>query len=1174
MDSRTFRTDLIAAPLLVLASLTCRPGIAAQSDETPRHAKPSITVEDAAAEVAAKDRIERLLDLNESLSLLDALELDSVQKASQEAEAWRDALDTDRTVEFAIDDGPLPNAVRQVSMQGWRGTYYFDQTHGPSLEEAEAIRVKGFRGTFTVREAIDRVLSGTGLAATFYRSTIGIRVYRPEGMPKDGVERPVSLSFLGGRLDEEAEYLFQRTATRFPTGKCGRVHSNPLRGKFRALEAWTELIRPICMPQSYSLREYIENNELLWYSALVNAAGRREVDFNIEAKERKFAIRDLARQAGLEIPYLSNSDQEEEEMVGPILGRMSIHRAIYHAAKGTLLYPRWMDSTTVALEPLPFYPTETCNDENVCSLIWTAPQTGEIQVTASRIPTPDERASIQEHVNGAKTVVIDRARIDELGVSSIPEALQYLTQTAFTRSSGYRLTGAQYAEGRGIGPATVLIENKRTVASASSLEDSAFDLNTIPLAAVERIEFVPDSGSVVYGMDGLGGIVNIVLRRPEKGLTAETRYGTARGGSIERRFTTLARAPSETEAILIADYFELTNLLGNSRSRYLNQDYRRYEGGVDQRSLSSAPGNVRLQAPGAPILGLPAVNDGGAVDADDLLATANLTSLLQYQSVSPARRVISLIGSVDTTLGSVALSSNAIYTHQETEYTLSPPTVSGLPIAADHPNNHLGAPLEYYGLLTGIPAQQFEGSSNLIRADMTFNTNLFGWNTKLSLVHTRERFTTTVTNQIDEISLASSLDTNNAGTALRFASPNPGAGRGDLLAPPLRQLFTANASQAHLLAEQALAFLPAGDLKLQLGAEWRREDIEFDEVERGADRDSTGSFVSMRVPVVKTLELIAGLRHDNYTGEGSVTSNQYGFAWNPNARFTFRGDVGERYRPPSLYELHLKRQSIDSPVLDPKTDQTTVASIVVSGRRDLQATTAKAKDLGFTFRTPAQLELSVDYWQVSVANRIDSLPLFETLANEDYLPGRITRGPGDGAGPGRILSIDLGWQNLGEIHASGVDVTAQKAIELGTGRLRARLGLTWNEKYRYRDLPKEIATLTDRVDIAAERGTIPQYRASTQITWEDSRWRLTANVLHRPSYRDAFAGIQNGYYVASQTTLDLNIARRWTGTSLTVGATNIFDSEPDFSTVSAWGYDTSQGDLRGRFVFAELKRGF
>jgi len=39
-----------------------------------------------------------------------------------------------------------------------------------------------------------------------------------------------------------------------------------------------------------------------------------------------------------------------------------------------------------------------------------------------------------------------------------------------------------------------------------------FDLNTVPLAAVERIEVISEGSSAVYGSDAIAGVVNIILK--------------------------------------------------------------------------------------------------------------------------------------------------------------------------------------------------------------------------------------------------------------------------------------------------------------------------------------------------------------------------------------------------------------------------------------------------------------------------------------------------------------------------------------------------------------------------------------------------------------------------------------------------------------------------------------
>jgi hypothetical protein len=142
------------------------------------------------------------------------------------------------------------------------------------------------------------------------------------------------------------------------------------------------------------------------------------------------------------------------------------------------------------------------------------------------------------------------------------------------------------------------------------------------------------------------------------------------------------------------------------------------------------------------------------------------------------------------------------------------------------------------------------------------------------------------------------------------------------------------------------------------------------------------------------------------------------------------------------------------------------------------------------------------------------------------------------------------------------------------GRLASDLGVTWYSQYRYRDMPEEVSALSDRVGIASQRGTILRHRAIAQLSWENSAWRVAANITEQPRYSDLNASSPARFTVRSQALVDLNLSRRWGTSSLTVGAINAFDSEPGYANVGPWGYDHSQGDLRGRFLYGELRIGF
>ncbi len=51
------------------------------------------------------------------------------------------------------------------------------------------------------------------------------------------------------------------------------------------------------------------------------------------------------------------------------------------------------------------------------------------------------------------------------------------------------------------------------------------DINTIPVAAIERVEVLKDGASALYGTDAVAGVVNIVLRQDFEGFEVAAGYG-------------------------------------------------------------------------------------------------------------------------------------------------------------------------------------------------------------------------------------------------------------------------------------------------------------------------------------------------------------------------------------------------------------------------------------------------------------------------------------------------------------------------------------------------------------------------------------------------------------------------------------------------------------------------
>ena len=149
--------------------------------------------------------------------------------------------------------------------------------------------------------------------------------------------------------------------------------------------------------------------------------------------------------------------------------------------------------------------------------MWLAPLA--VTATLSEQPVADVNASVQ---------VIDRAQIEASGSRSLAEVLQY-AHGAHVRDTG---SGASISmRGFESGHTLVLVNGmRRTEKFAGS------NVNNISLENVERIEIVRGPMSALYGSEALGGVINVITRRPERP-QAEARLTLGATGDGQRETT-------------------------------------------------------------------------------------------------------------------------------------------------------------------------------------------------------------------------------------------------------------------------------------------------------------------------------------------------------------------------------------------------------------------------------------------------------------------------------------------------------------------------------------------------------------------------------------------------------------------------------------------------------------
>lgn len=150
-----------------------------------------------------------------------------------------------------------------------------------------------------------------------------------------------------------------------------------------------------------------------------------------------------------------------------------------------------------------------------------------------------------------------------------------LTPLGQTGVSGVSLRGL------GAGSTLVLVDGRRPPQSGqrnlgSSTGQSFFDLNTIPLGLIERIEVITDGTSAIYGADAVAGVINIILKKNWVGTELSSSYkGAQHGGGHERSVNlTTGFATGKFRGTVSVDYYDRAPMYASQRNFSKNLDHR------------------------------------------------------------------------------------------------------------------------------------------------------------------------------------------------------------------------------------------------------------------------------------------------------------------------------------------------------------------------------------------------------------------------------------------------------------------------------------------------------------------------------------------------------------------------------------------------------------------------
>ena len=190
----------------------------------------------------------------------------------------------------------------------------------------------------------------------------------------------------------------------------------------------------------------------------------------------------------------------------------------------------------------------------------TTAQLAEVVVVGSRIRRVDIETS-------QPVFVLEREQLLRTGLASVGDIIQDLTihGAALNTTVNNGGDGSTRVDLRNLGDGRtlVLVNGRRWSTSL----DGGVDLNSIPLAIIERIEVLKDGASAIYGSDAIAGVVNLTTREAYDGLEANAYLGeSAEGdGRVETYDFTLGASGERGSVALNASHMTQAPIYAGDR---------------------------------------------------------------------------------------------------------------------------------------------------------------------------------------------------------------------------------------------------------------------------------------------------------------------------------------------------------------------------------------------------------------------------------------------------------------------------------------------------------------------------------------------------------------------------------------------------------------------------------
>jgi iron complex outermembrane recepter protein len=822
------------------------------------------------------------------------------------------------------------------------------------------------------------------------------------------------------------------------------------------------------------------------------------------------------------------------------------------------------------------------------------------EVTGSLI-----RSSDKVGFNQVQTVTAKQ--IEQSGATTVADFLRNTSaNSANSWSEGQTGNFAAGAAGlalRGLSEkyTLVLVDGQRVApfAAFSNTVDSFFDLNTLPLNDIERIEIVKTGAVSQYGSDAIAGVVNIITKHNFHGLQLDGSYGSAINGGNGQGTTKFGILggfgnlnSDRFNVTAAASFYQSSGFTLADRDSTRNEDWTGKPGGYSvlapsywnmpdgsAQALGTCPFGASLRPAASNSL-----TPGMAGTLCGLNSAGGMSILPQTQRLNAKIHADFKINDKTTAFADLLLSHNQTTTNdgiwgntvgnpQNPPLAWNPATqqlgLFNTTVPASNPYNPFGVPTPLTYSFPNTNAEKTDATywraATGVKGSFTLPYGDWDWATSLS--HSQSVVSNTYTNQLNVAALTNIYQNGTFNFANPSATPNGLNGlyqnAGNL---GISKLDTIDAT----ISTPNLFHLPTGDVGLGFGAQFTHQSIALTpgsafssgevlnpNLQTVVGQRNVGAvYYQIDVPIIRNLTFSQSGRYDHYSDVGGAFSPRFALRYQPVQALTFYTSYNRGFRAPTFVE-DSKSQTMGIQV-DPNTGLN-YTSITV-GNPNLAPERTRNFNIGFQMSPTRTTDVGLEWYKI----RVDSVI-------GQGQPSQIVTDPATG----NVLYKFIPYSNLGYLDTNGFEGTLRQALPTSVGTFTLSGDWAYVNQFKL-GFPGRTPingagnnyTLTQPFG-----GSFPRWRGNTTLDWTYHKfdaaltWQFTGpyaqNLLAAP------APTKVGSYSQFNLMMSYTGFKHWT---IYGGIDNIFNRTPPYDPIFAEGtldlngYDQSIYSYIGRFA--------